>query len=29
MLTLDDYKFRLKNLKAKFDDCRLAFDVDK
>lgn len=29
MLTLDDYKFRLKNLNAKFDDCRLAFDVDK
>ena len=29
MLTLDDYKYRLKNLNAKFDDCKLAFDVDK
>ena len=29
MLTLDDYKFRLKNLSAKFDDCCLAFDTEK
>lgn len=29
MLTLDDYKFRLKNLSAKFDDCCKAFDTDK
>ena len=29
MQTTDDYKFRLKNLTAKFDDCCKAFDVDK
>ncbi|MBR6773789.1 MAG: peptide chain release factor 2 [Clostridia bacterium] len=29
MLTLDDYKFKLKNLSAKFDDCCRAFDEDK
>ena len=29
MLTTDDYKFRLKNITAKFDDCCLAFDTEK
>ena len=29
MQTTDDYKFRLKNLTAKFDDCCKAFDVHK
>lgn len=29
MITIDDQKFRLKNLKQKFDGCCLAFDVDK
>jgi peptide chain release factor 2 len=29
MVTLDDYKFKLKNLSAKFDDCCRAFDENK
>ena len=29
MLTLDDFKYKLKNLTAKFEDCCLAFDEDK
>ena len=29
MLTLDDYKAKLKTVSAKFNDCLLAFDVEK
>ena len=29
MLTLDDFKYKLKNLLAKFEDCCLAFDEEK